>query len=205
MGDSDIQRSVRVVSGPTFEPVSLEEAKEWCRIDEDDTSQDATLLMLIIAMREYAEDITGRSFAQRTLELRLRAFPASVIELPNGPVQSVTSIGYLDADGVLQSLDASPSAWQEDIYSTPAVVSPAVGASWPSAQDALGAARIRYVAGYANQNAIPEKLRLWMHTRISRFYENREGVTMQGESMKAERVDFVDGLLDGLMAKRMFA
>lgn len=79
---------VAVIEGPAVYPVSLAKAKEWCRVDYAD--QDAVLNLLIAAATERAEEITGRAFIQRQLELRLDAFPAGkVIELPFPPLRSV--------------------------------------------------------------------------------------------------------------------
>ena len=77
-------RYVRMVTAPAVEPVTIDEARLWCRIDADDATQDAMLQLLIIAMREHAEAITGRAFASRTLEFVMDAFPPDdePIELP---------------------------------------------------------------------------------------------------------------------------
>ena len=196
--------NVVVVTAPSFEPVTLAEAKLWCRVDDDDRSQDAVLQMLIIAMREYAEHLTGRAFASRTLELRLDAFPDAEIELPQAPLNSVTSIEYVNDDG-LQNLNGSPTAFQVDTGSIPGRIAPLVGSSWPSSSgDALAAVRIRYVAGYPNPNAIPKLVRLWMQARISTLFENREQIITEGQVQKLPR-DFVDGLLDGLKVDFGFA
>ena len=195
---------VRVVTEPAFEPVTLAEAKLWLRIDDGDTDQDAEILLLIIAMRERAEELTGRSFVQRTLEMWMDDFPADeVIFLPHGPVISVESVSYLDADGALQVLDGSPSSWQEDLVGHPARISPLYGTNWPNAREGYGAVRVQYVAGYANANAIPRQVRLWMQTRIATFYEQREQV-MVGNLSELPR-PFVDGLLDGLNIRKRFA
>ncbi len=199
----EIISRVRVVTEPEVEPVTLAEAKLWCRVDDDDTSQDAMLLLLIKAVRERAEELTGRAFAQRTLELRLDAFPDGVIELPFPPLQSVTSISHIDSSGALQT-SGSPTDFQEDLTSEPGRVAPLTGTAWPSTQEVLNAVRVRYVAGYATVNAIPKLARLWMQARISTFYEHREQLVVGGQLTSLPR-DFVDGLLDGLRVTKNFA
>lgn len=202
-----LKKSVRVVTAPTFEPVTLTEAKLWCRVDEDDTDQDAMLLLLIIAMREYAEELTGRAFVSRTLEMRMDGFPedGDPIELPYTPLHSVSSIQYVDADGDLQSLEASPTDWQVDTVSEPGRVAPSTDDGlWPDTrEDELGAVRITFVAGYANVNAIPKKVRLWMQARIATLFEHREQIVTG--SVAAIPKDFTDGLLDGLRVHTGFA
>lgn len=198
--------SVRVVTKPAYEPVTIAEAKLWCRIDDDDTDEDAMVLLLISAMREYAEELTGRSYVQRTLELRLDKFPDDgEIELPFPPVQSVSSVSYIDGDGTLQTLSVSPTGWQEDLVSEPARICPLYAQTWPASQAVYGAVRVRYVAGYANPNAIPKKLRLWMQARVATLFENREQIFSQGGNVVQIPRDFADGLLDGLRSRKMFA
>ena len=195
--------ALTTITAPAYEPVTLEEAKLWLRVDTDDDSQDAMILLLIIAMREYAEGLTGRALVQRTLEYRIDEFPDGPIELPMPPLRSVTSIQYVDSDGT-QSLDASPTAWQVDTVSEPGRVAPLTSASWPATlEDELGAIRIRYVAGYAHPNAIPRKVRLWMQSRMATLYEHREQIFI-GAVVRIPR-DFVDGLLDDLRVTKNFA
>lgn len=202
--------TVRVVTAPSYEPVTLAEAKAWCRVDTDDTSQDGVLNMLIQAMREYAEEFTGRAFALRTLQLRMNGFPSDEIELPRPPLVAVTSIEYLDADGTLQNLNGSPSQYQAYVYAEPGVVAPVYGGAWPATRDALDSVRITYTAGYAasgspdtSTEAIPAKVKLWMQARLVTLYEQREQL-MRNNMVQVPR-DFVDGLLDGLRIRKMFA
>ncbi len=200
------QRSVKQLTAPTTEPVTLAEAKLWCRIEDDDTSQDAMLLLLITAARERAEDITARAFARRTFELRLDAFPAddSPIELPRPPLVSVESLTYATADGDV-AIAGSPEGWLVDLGGDehPGRISPLYGSSWPSALTQPGSVRIRYTAGYATSSLIPRLVRLWIQSRVSTWYEFREHI-LAGTLNSLPR-DFVDGLLDHLRARTFFA
>jgi uncharacterized phiE125 gp8 family phage protein len=47
-------RSTRLVTAPTSEPVALEDAKLWLRIDGDD--EDSLILSLISSARQKAEE-----------------------------------------------------------------------------------------------------------------------------------------------------
>lgn len=191
--------SVRVVTGPQQEPVTLAEARLWARIDADDTSQDAMVMLLVGAMREYAENITGRSFIQRTLEVAYDCFPSHVINLPYPPLVSVSSISYLDTDGAWQVFSGgSPSEFQVDTYHEPGMVWPLYLESWPNTRTELNAVRIRYVAGYSGPSAIPRALKIWMQARITTLYENREQIIV-GTSVNDLPRAYVDGLLDSLV------
>lgn len=195
--------TLRVVTGPTVEPLTLEEAKLHLR--ETQTVQDTLISALIVAARQYAENYTGRAFVTQTLELLLPGFPCdSVIELPKPDLQQVTTVKYIDVDGVLQTIAAAQ--YQVDIYRRPAVLKPAYQCYWPVPRTSdFNAVQVRYVAGYAPttspqdaaamQAAVPEGIKLWMKIRVAQLFENREAVVV-GTIMANIPRDFVDGLLD---------
>ena len=218
---ADLIRNVRVLTAPAYEPVTRAEAKRWCRIDDDITTHDAVIDLLIGAMRELAEDITGRALVLRTLELRLDDFPSdpsdvAFIELPYPPLQSVQYIQYTDAAGDDQTIEGEDLAagWKVDTGSTPGRIQPASGESWPGSDGSIGNVRIGYTAGYAvvgspgdetaHQAGIPKRVKQWMEAKISTSNEYREMV-ITGTIVQELPRDFVDGLLDGLRVNRMFA
>lgn len=57
---------------PETEPVTLDEAKEQCRVLDDEA--DAQLALLIKAAREHVESYCGQSFSGREVELKCDAF-----------------------------------------------------------------------------------------------------------------------------------
>jgi uncharacterized phiE125 gp8 family phage protein len=199
--------TVRVITPPSVEPVSLAQAKQWCRIDDDITDQDAVITILIQGMREYAENLTGRAFVQRTLELTLPCFPA-VIELPRPPLISVTHIKYYDLSGALQTLD--PGVYEVDSYREPGLVRPAYLESWEPARNVFNAVQVRYEAGYAPvgsptdyREMVPANLKVWMNARLATLYENREQL-ITGTIVQPLPRDFADGLLDSLRVANFF-
>ena len=212
---TELVRNVVVINEPEFEPVSLALARSWCQIDDDITDQDDIVRMLISAARERAEDITGRAFIERDLELRLDQFPDDpIIELPQAPLQYVDSITYTDTSGEEHTLNGigSPVDFHIDVGSAPGRISPLYGASWPSSNGMPGSVRIRFRAGYApgsppdedgHQEVMPNRIRQWMNARISTWFEHREHIDMA--TLKDLPRDFVDGLLDGLIVHRRFA
>jgi uncharacterized phiE125 gp8 family phage protein len=205
--------NIRVIEAPAFEPVSLEQAKQWLRVDIDD--EDALVSLLIESARERAEEITGRAFVQRELEVVYDAFPANgaPIELPGAPLLSVQYIKWFDASGVQQTLEGSPEQWILDTATQPGRIQPLVGADWPSPDGRVGGVRIAFTCGYAFEGspaedaqraAIPAIARNWMQVRIASFYENRGSLIVGGQFQQPPR-DFVDGLLDGLIVRKRFA
>ena len=197
--------NVRELASATFEPVTLAEAKLWLKIEDDQTTDDAVVLLLITAMRIFAENLTGRCFARRQLELRLEKFPLQnrPIELPYPPLASVEYIRYVDSAGAEQELSGSPEAFQADTGSYPGRVFPLYSTDWPDALEQPGSVRIGYTAGAAQQSQQNKLVRLWMQARIGTAYEFREMVATS--SVNALPRDFADGLLDELRVGSMLA
>lgn len=165
--------SLKLITAPTSEPITIVEAKAHLRVDVAD--DDALITALIVAAREAAEHITGRSLMPTVWELALDGFEDE-IALPKPPLASVTSVKHLDTDGVLQTVD--PTDYLLDSHSEPARLMPAYGESWPTTRDQSNAVLIRYTAGYADAAAVPQQIKNWMLLRIGVLYENREAVNV---------------------------
>ena len=199
--------TVRVVTEPSVEPITLAEAKTHLVIDADFTTDDSYITALITVARQYAENVTRRAYVQRTLELFAPNFSCYEFVLPKPPLRSVTSIKYIDADGVLQTV--AESVYQVNTYSEPGRVKPAHLQSWPAVvRNDFNAVQIRYIAGYPVAGSpdsdfdyranIPEQLKQWMKVRIAMLYEMRVPVVV-GAAVNELKRDYVDGLLDALM------
>ena len=202
--------ALEVVSEPEFEPVSRAEAKRWLRIDADDTAHDLVVDMLVKAMREDAENLTGRAFISRQLRLTLGYWPWDAeygvkIVLPHPPLISVDSFQYVDTDGALQTLAADQYAVHDEYE--PAFIIPAWQVTWPTIRGVPNALQILFTAGYApgspsgeaeSQESMPAKLRLWMESKMQTHNEFREQIVAGMAVTKIPR-DFTDGLLDSLI------
>jgi uncharacterized phiE125 gp8 family phage protein len=195
--------TLRTLTPPPFYPVSLAEAKDWCRVDSDDTSQDAVIRMIIAALTEQAENVTKRSYVQRSYELLLDGF-VEVIRLPRPPLLTVDYVKYYDTNGTLQTISAAE--YSVSPYDEPGILEPAYNESWPFTRDIRNAVLIGYTAGYAPgspttevgyQEVLPDNLKLWLHARVATMYENREQL-IRNNLVNIPR-DFADGLLDNLI------
>ena len=208
--------ALEVVTEPVYEPVARADAKQWLRIDADDTAHDAVVDMLIKAMREDAENITGRAFVSRQLRLTLGYWPWDTqygvkIVLPHPPLISVDSFQYIDTDGALQTL-ATDQYTVHDEYE-PSFIIPAWQVTWPTIRGVPNALQITYTAGYApgspsdeasNREVLPSKLKLWMGSKMATHNEFREQI-MAGAAVTKIPRDFTDGLLDRLIVgSRLF-
>jgi len=173
------------VTSPELEPISLSDAKDHLRVDI--TTDDALIEGYIAAAREYAENVTRRALITQTLEYVLDGWPSGVeIQLPRPPLQSVTSVKYVDDDDVEHTF--APSNYHAVTAGQPGRIVLGEDSSWPT--DDLrpgGAITIRFVAGYGNDpEDVPRLIRQAMMMMIGLLYENREG---------GARLDTVDLLL----------
>lgn len=188
--------SIKVITGPIAEPITLAEAKLHCRVFVSD--EDALITSLIVAARQAVEGKTRRVLMQQTLERALDCFrePGAArkphrLVIPCPPLASITSIKYLNTAGELTTLD--PAEYVLDDHSEPARVTPANGTCWPETYAQANAVLIRYTAGYASAAAVPQQIKSWMLMRIGMLYENRESVAA---GISLAEVPFVDSLLD---------
>ncbi|HLO63163.1 MAG TPA: head-tail connector protein [Azonexus sp.] len=181
--------SYKVVIAPSEEPVSLGEAKYHCRVDG--TDDDLLIGALIAAARELAEHETGRALCTQTRELVLDVFPEAFV-LRGAPVQSLTSVTYLDVAGVERTLNPADTLLDKD--NEPGYLVPAYGKGWPDTFPVPNAVRVRYVCGYGAAAAVPVAIKQWMLLAIGAMYANRESI---GNNLQAALPDrFWHRLLD---------
>ena len=170
---------------PTIEPVTLDEVRLHVRYAEDDET--SLLEIYAKAAREWCERFTGRQFITASWTLKLDAFPGAQprrewyypggggLRLPKPPLQSVTSIQYIDTAGATQTFAAA--SYDEDIYQEYGRVAPAYQESWPSTREDINAVTIIYVAGYGDERQdVPAPLRQAILLLTGHWFENRESV-----------------------------
>lgn len=158
-----------LVTLPSTEPVTLAEAKAHLRVTT--TDEDALLDSLIPAARQWAEDFTRRALITQTWDYTLDAF-ADEIEIPMPPLQSVSSVKYLDVDGVEQTLAATE--YTVDAAATRGLVRSVYGKSWPSVRDQANAVTIRFIAGYGAAPAVPAPIKAAVLLMLGELYARRE-------------------------------
>ena len=158
--------SLKLVTAPEQEPITLTEAKDHLRVDTED--DDSVISGLILAARQWAEEYTGRQLATATLDWFIDGF-CQQFSVPLPPLQSVTSIKYLDTAGVEQTLSAS--TYRVDAVSEPGRVALDYGKAWPCTYPVINAVTVRFMAGYA---AVPEPIRQALLLLIGELYDQRQ-------------------------------
>ncbi len=183
----------KLVTGPATEPITVSEVIPYARLDNTDDSE--IIVMLINASRRQAENLTRRALITQTWELYLDRFPNWEIFLPKPPLQSVTSITYVDSAGVTQTLAAGQ--YTVDIVSEPGRITPAYGLLWPVTRDQINAVCIRFVAGYGLAVAVPAGIKNWILMRTSTAFRNRDEYQIDyGIAITQLPPSSIDGLLD---------
>lgn len=170
--------SVRVITAPSTNPVTLAEAKAHLSVDFSD--DDDIINVFIEAATDYAQKWTGRAFVQQSLEYISSSFPADgdPIELPMPPLISVSGVFY-SQDGVETEVDASE--YLVDAGSDPAIIS-SLGA-WPTLSGTVNKVIVRYAAGYLTDDSpsvgdVPGSIRVAILLLVGTLYANRETVVV---------------------------
>lgn len=159
--------SLQLLTPPASEPVSLSDAKAHLKIDG--TDEDALLTTLITAARARTEWHTGRALVTQSWCLRLDAWPADdVVEIPLPPLQSVSSIAAITADGIRGVLD--PGLYRIDTASEPARVIFATRPPHLRRHDCL---EIAFSAGYGDAASVPSAIRQAILEIIAALYVYR--------------------------------
>lgn len=182
----------KLITPPVKQPLTINEVRDHCRASRTTvTVDDPYISTLIDAAVGYAEHVTGRAIMTQTWEYIADCF-SSELHLIKCPVQSITSIKYLDNAGAEQTL--ATSLYRVDLDSEPARITPAYAQTWPPTYSVNAAVRIRFVSGYTTADLVPRALRHAMLLLIAAWYENREsfivgqGFTTQNIPIHAEKI-----------------
>jgi len=175
--------SLELTTAPTVEPLTLEEVRDHLRLTT--TDDDAYLDALIVGVRQAFEKTYDLALLTQTRKLRLdRGWPERIF-LPHRPVQSVSSIAYLDPDGVSQTLASSVyqvvgARTTPDVDTPACYVTLAYNQSWPSIRIVPETITVTYVCGWLGRGSIPQPIRQAMLVAIAQLYEWRESTVDVG-------------------------
>lgn len=183
-----------LTTAPSAEPLATDDtpsakynAKDHLRVDASD--DDDLIAQLIVAVRRHAEQVLSRALITQTWTAYYDAFPAE-IELPMPPLQSVTSVKYVDTSGSEQTVSADD--YTVDTDREPGRIVPAYGESWPATRDQINAVYVKYVCGYGDlASDVPDDIVAALKLLLGHYYEHREGVivgTIASELPSSARV-----------------
>ena len=162
----------KVTTEPTAEPLSLQEVKEYLRVD--DATDERVVQPLIIAARQFAEQHMNRALMQQTITLSLDAvvdqdeplhegmrtapdlnYYKNYLVLPKSPVQSVTSVKTYDDNDTATTM--ATTKYYVDTVREPARVVLRTGETFPTALRVANAIEVVYVAGYTSATRYPSR------------------------------------------------
>ena len=178
--------TLTVTTAPTELPVTMSEVKAWLR--ETDANQDpeiASALRSAMDILDGPNGLLNRALCTQTLQYTMDLFPSygwwgygyfrSAFELPLSPVQSVSSITYLDENGASQTLASSGyRVLNTGAETRRCRVELAYGESWPTTREIEQAVTVTYVAGFGARNAVPEKYRQLILAMVKEIYDHRD-------------------------------
>ena len=164
--------SLEQTSAPSVEPVTTTDQKNWMRVDGSD--EDTLIGNLASAARAWFEMSTNRQLITATWTYKLSTFPSSGdLVLPISPLQSVTSITYVDTDGATQTW--SGAKYVVDTASDRGAVRPIYDEDYPDSRGYVGDVTVTFVAGYGNASSdVPDGALTAIKVLAANWFENRE-------------------------------
>lgn len=175
-------RSLKVLTQPTVEPVSLAEAKAHCRVDTD--TDNAYLASLIRAAREWCAAYCDETFVHTQYVMTLDSFPVE-IELPRPPMATASgytavTVTYKNENQTTATL--ATNQYRVDRDSTPGVLRTLYSGSWPSHLLDYNAVTVTWWGGVsADGTGVEQRIKnaiLWL---VGYWYERRmaaDGISM---------------------------
>ena len=167
-------RNVWIKTDVTTEPVTVQEAKLFCKVTG--TGDDALFSILIRQARESIEQYCGISLAEKTYVVEWDKIPSNgIIELPYGPVKSISAVTIKYED----STDADETlVLNDDYYVTKTPWSELrVGYLSVYSRSRL---RVEYIVGYgaSGNPPMPYPLKVAMFKEILTQYDIREDINI---------------------------
>lgn len=154
-----------VTSQPLTEPVTLSDVKIFLRtIVGDDSEDEAVIIPMITAAREFCENATGRALAVQTVTAFPRTFEPAF--LPRPPIASLVSAKYTDKDGTQHEMAEGACIISNDKVYFPNP--PSTGELF-----AVNPIQVTYTTGYTT---LPPSLRQAILMLVAHWYNNREAV-----------------------------
>ena len=164
--------ALTMISDVDSEPISIDEAKRWLRVDNDD--DDDTIAMLIVAARRMAQRFTRRAIGEQQWRYTLNEFPSTpYIQLPLPPLVSVENVQYIDINGDAVTMTEDEDYIVDTVSQPGRIMLPEDVAAWPATKSVPGAVTIEYICG---EDPTDDE-RLAVLQQLAICYENRQAVS----------------------------
>lgn len=163
-----------LITAAAANAISDEKVKKHLKVDH--TEENDFIADLIKAAQTAWEEDSGRILLDSTWEQGFENWPIGYFELCRYPVTSILSIKYTGEDGVEQTLSSSVYLLSAQSHRKPRVYLKN-GMTWPSVTLQVGSPiRVRFKAGDATADAIPQDITAAIKVKIGDLYADRDGM-----------------------------
>ncbi len=138
-------------------PITVDEAKAFCRVQNSNAQQDVQFALWVLAARAKVEAYTGLSLIPRNIVAVIQA-PQGMYELPFGPVTSIPT--FEDEQGSAQSVTL-------------------IGLGYPVIKNPIAYTKATYDAGFGD-GEVPELLKQAILMQVCYYWENRGDQDVSG-------------------------
>ncbi len=161
-------------SGPSVEPISLDEAKAHCRVDG--IAEDTLIASLILAARMHIERSLNVALIEQGWSLYLDAWPDRAwVDLPLAPVIGLEAVRLYSPSDSFVTLNAGLFLL-DGAGIRPRLVRREAQA-WPLPGRSANGIEIAFIAGYGSAaDDVPMPIRLAIKMLVAHWYEMREPV-----------------------------
>ena len=158
-----------ILAGPELEPITLDDAKQFLRVEHDD--DDDLIASLIAGARIHIETQTRRALITQNWRLTRDTWPATgCVALLPVPVQTLDAVRVHELDGTSFAPDLSK--FTLDKGDAPARLGFIHGAP-PEPRWPVAGIEIDITCGYGDPEDVPEPLRQAIRMLVAHWYENR--------------------------------
>lgn len=166
--------TIKVITPPAMEPVTLAQARTHLRAEEIE-EEDSYIEGLISTAREWCEGFQNKAYLSQTIEKVFDCFPPAIFDLPRPPMVTVESIKYYDIANVEYLFDSD--LYFVDTISEPGRVSLNYAVQWPTLTlRPINSVIVRYIAGVNDAAAVPKKVIQAILLLVGHWYNQREPV-----------------------------
>lgn len=204
-------RGLTLVTGPTVEPVSLQNMRTHLRLDSADTSEDEYIADLICDARAEIEHALGIALLQQTWKPTIDNWPGARsewwegtrdgaitelhggsgwLELPKYPLISVDAVTVYDEGSNSTSVTVS-STFDIDTVQEPGRMALKSGQAWPVALRPTNAIEVTFKAGYGTAAAdVPVPIQRAVR-QLATYLYNKRGDCQMADAMEASGANAV--------------
>lgn len=176
--------ALQLRAGPAQEPVSLEEAKTFMRLDG--TQDDVLVSTLITAARIHIETTIGKVLITENWSFFLDKWPKSkTIYFPLDPIQEIEEIRFHNSEDSYTVIDVEDYSI-DLVSSNPRLLFNGAKPTAPSKK--LNQLEIRFVAGYGDTPAdVPSDLKQALLMLAAHWFEQRDPIAFGGSFAEIPR------------------